>query len=1034
MKIKTRFLPTRTFSAVLLASWLASVPAALAAPGDKSPDGLWTEIAPESLPVPPPYAFVRTNTFRTYELNEAALEALLQQAPVEQPGNVLTSPVILTIPLPTGTFARFRVVQSSILSPALSAQHPELRTYLAQGIDEPTVTVRFDRTPAGFHAMVLSREGTVYVDPYSPGDTQHYLNFFKSDLVRDPNDFKCNMPGDVIIGVAAANPARRRSARTTFTLASGATLRIYRLAVTATGEYTTVFGSVAAAQAQIVTSINRVTGIYEQEVAIRFNIVAFNIYADPTTDPFTSGGTVDGLLLGQNQTDLDANVGSANYDIGHIVSQGTGGGFAPGDTCVAATKAQGGTSRNTPSGDPFDVDYLAHEIGHQLSGSHTFNGTTMFCGTGRTASSAFEPGSGTTIMGYAGICGSENVQANSDAFFHKRSFDQIVAFRDGAGACGTTMATGNNPPTVNAGPNFTIPTGTPFTLTATGSDPDGDALTFAWDQFDLGSASPPPNNADGPLFRSRPPTTSPARTFPRLADILSGAPTPWEILPTVNRTLNFCVVARDHRAGGGGVGFDCVTITVSGLPFRVASPNGGESFQAGCSVPVTWTVGGGNVASAVDILFSGDGGNTFTALATSVPNSGSANVILPCANTTAARIMVRAVGNIFFDVSDADFAVAPVAPIVTCNVVGGPVDNNCRRLVTFTATVTDDCCITPAGVNVSVSLPTGNATLGTPTLSITQVTPTTVTVQGSVLVSALTGSPATVQVQVNTADCCGATASCISTANVTDPIPPQITCDIIGGPVDDRCERLVTFSALVKDNCCVNAASVTAQVALLTANATLGVPSVTVVQAGPGIVTVTGSVLVSGLLGGPATLQLLVQGSDCAGNAASCSRNADVVDVTPPTVTCTVAQNSLWPPNHGMINVGLSASAIDNCSGVLPVTVRVLADEDDEEATGDGKFSPDASGIAPATLRLRSERKGNADGRVYLIITTATDTSGNTGIKCCTVTVPHSNGRKAISKLNSQAQAAEAYCHSHNGTAPPGFVPVGDGPAIGPKP
>jgi hypothetical protein len=318
---------------------------------------------------------------------------------------------------------------------------------------------------------------------------------------------------------------------------SGSQLRTYRLAVSATGEYTQFFGGVANASAQIMTTVNRVTGIYERDLAISLMLTSINIYANPATDPFTGNNV--GAMLGENQTDLDANVGDANYDFGHIFSQGGSGGVANQGVCVTGNKARGATSLANPAGDVFDVDFVAHEMGHQLSGSHTWNGTSGSCSAGQfQAASAYEPASGSTIMAYAGICPGQNVQANSDDYFHTRSFDQITSYRDGTGACGAQTATGNNPPTVEAGDNCTIPTSTPFRLTAMGDDVDGDPLTFNWEQFDLGTRDGNPQSTftTGPLFRSRDSTSDPSRTFPRFVDILSGAATPYEVLPSVNRT------------------------------------------------------------------------------------------------------------------------------------------------------------------------------------------------------------------------------------------------------------------------------------------------------------------------------------------------------------------------------------------------------------------------------------------------------------------------------------------------------------------
>ena len=134
-----------------------------------------------------------------------------------------------------------------------------------------------------------------------------------------------------------------------------------------------------------------------------------------------------------------------------------------------------------------------------------------------------------------------------------------------------------------------------------------------------------------------------------------------------------------------------------------------------------------------------------------------------------------------------------------------------------------------------------------------------------------------------------------------------------------------------------------------------------------------------------------------------------------------------------MINVGLSASAADVCNGALPVAVRVYANEDDETPTGDGVFSPDALSIAPGTLRLRYERIGSGKGRVYLIVTTSTDSSGNVGAACSTVAVPSAGSAAGLTAVNNLAAAARSACVASNGTPPAGYVLVGDGVVIGTK-
>ncbi len=446
---------------------------------------------------------------------------------------------------------------------------------------------------------------------------------------------------------------------------SGDTLHTYRLIPTLTGEYGAFFGGVDPALSAALTTFNRINSIYEIDVSIRFTIVAWVAYDNPATDPFPNGSVITGSLLSQNQVVVDGFYGSGTYDIGHILTQGSGGGLAQlGVACNDTFKAQGGTGRTNPQGDPFDVDYVAHEVGHQMGAHHTFNGSTGNCGgNNRTFFTAYEPGSGTTIMAYAGICGGENVQSNSDPYFHVVSLEEIIAKRNST-SCQSTTSTGNNPPVANAGPDAFIPRNTPFYVVGDYSDADGDAVTYCWEQYDLGNASPP-TDAYGPLFRSLNPTGNNFRYFPDLNQVLAGASDPWEISPSVDRSLTLRLTVRDNRAGGGGTDDDELELTVSGAPFEVLSPNGGESFVAGEPVTVTWNVGGGSVAENVNIFMLSGG---FTLLAGTVPNTGSTQVTMPCGVTTGdARIWVDAIapsttGVHFFDVSNAPFSLTDGLP------------------------------------------------------------------------------------------------------------------------------------------------------------------------------------------------------------------------------------------------------------------------------------------------------------------------------------------------------------------------------------
>ncbi len=598
--------------------------------------------------------------YRTVSLDVPLMKTLLNQAPLWQTQAAESQEVVVSLPMPDGTFERFRIMEAPVMHPDLQEQYPTIRSYAGQGIDDPLAYFRGDFTPKGFHGMVRSPEhSTVYIDPYSTDDVVNYQVYYRKDFSKD-DPWQCDFDEiDHEHKPAPVDPSKM--------MVGDCQLRTYTLALACTGEYATFHGgTTASVLAAFNTSMTRVNGVFEQDASVHMTLhpnTASLIFLNPNTDPYTN--TNGSTMLGQNQTTCDNVIGNANYDIGHVFSTGGGGVAYLGAVCTNSLKAGGVTGQANPVGDPFDIDYVAHEMGHQFGANHTQNNNCN-----RNAATAMEPGSASTIMGYAGIC-SPNVQNNSDDYFHAISLQEIAAevTSNGSGG-GNTCSTNtsiNSAPTANAGADYVIPRSTPFILTGTGSDPNGDAITYTWEQMDFAVATMPPlaTNTGGPAFRSFKGTTAPSRYLPRLVDVVNNVSPTWEVLPSVARTLNFRLTVRDNKVGGGCTAEDNMVVTVNGTagPFVVTAPNTNVSWAAGSAQTVTWNVASTNLSPVncanVDILLSVNGGLTYPyTLATATPNDGSQSINLPVipANTTA-RIMVKANGNIFYDISNVNFTI-----------------------------------------------------------------------------------------------------------------------------------------------------------------------------------------------------------------------------------------------------------------------------------------------------------------------------------------------------------------------------------------
>lgn len=631
----------------------------LSAFSHRSADGTWEYLGNEQEGILAQDTKDLPNSYGVFAFDQLALEVILTNATEGLDNNRVF------VPKPDGSYAEFLFDESQVMDSRLAKKYPEIRTYKGTMAGNPSVSIRYDLTPAGFHAQISSPDGTYYVSPITD---ELYLSFYSK-----------NYSSSLTFGCEEEHRATEEKDALVSSLKPlinyGTNLRTYRLAVAATGEYTTaVGGTKPLALASIATAVNFVTAIYEAEVGIRVQLVATNqnvIYTNAGTDPYTPASG-NSTLLAQNQSTINSMIGTANFDVGHLFHAlagvtNYGAGLATiSSACRTVSKARGVTTASriglTPI-NPFFYRVFAHELAHQFGANHTFNAS---CSGNRNDPTAYEPGSGTTMMSYSSGCSPYNIQPLADLYFHRISMEEIAAYLAGnGGLCGTSSSTGNSIPTANAGLDYTIPKSTPFILTGAGSDADpSNTLSYSWEQYNndiIPGVYPLSTTTAGPVFRSFTPTTSTSRYFPNLTDILANTSPTWEVLPGVARSMVFSLVVRDNV---GGASSDNMNITVSGTqgPFRVLSPNGGESLRA--STTITWDKSNTDLApistSLVDILLSLDNGLTYPILlANDTANDGSEVVVLPALTSSQARIQVKAEGNIYFDVSNNPFTISP---------------------------------------------------------------------------------------------------------------------------------------------------------------------------------------------------------------------------------------------------------------------------------------------------------------------------------------------------------------------------------------
>ncbi len=680
---------------------------------------LWSKINRSSIPSIDVQKSELPKKYKIYQLNIESLQKELLQISNHKETYKIQFPDV------NGKITVYEIRETNVMHPDLAKRYPNNKSFVGHSEEDRSKKIRFSLNELGLHAMLVNKNREIlYADPYSY-DKKKYIFYLRKDMNFENFQFSCFTEQAL---------SYKKIALATKSV-DDLKLRKYRLALASTGEYSEYHINAAGMQAgtdaqkkavvlaAMTTAITRVNDVYENDLAISLQLIGNNddlIFLDSATDPYTNDD--GGAMLGENQTTCDNIIGTANYDIGHVFSTG-GGGIASLASSCTFSKARGVTGSENPTSDYFYFDFVAHEMGHQFGANHTFNGDQGSCGGGnRHNATAVEPGSGTTLMAYAGICAPQNVQSHSDFYFHAVSIDEIwenISMGNGS-TCGTktSISTNYNVPVANAGNDIIIPKSTPYILNGQGSDADGDPISFCWEQIDNQITDIPPSETatSGALYRSLNPSESAKRYLPKLSTVAKGElSSTWEVTPSVAREMNFRLTVRDNNSVAGQIASDEMKVTVTNAagPFVVTSQNSDNLvWTKNSTQSITWNVAGTNSngidVSHVNIYLSTDGGRTFTtSLALKTPNDGNQDVSVPNTSASKCLIMVEAVDNFFYSINSKSFSIGEFNEVCNDYITDVPVqipDNNLNG-ATSSISITDNSIIENITVNVKITHP-----------------------------------------------------------------------------------------------------------------------------------------------------------------------------------------------------------------------------------------------------------------------------------------------------------------------------------------